>query len=94
MLELLPGVASVILENADVLQARVALKVLDALRGQPEKLLDFVVAGIPELAIMAEIFNQHLVGADGAHAVVETIAATRGLTFNPVKRQRMHHRTR
>ena len=40
MLKLLPRAASVILEDADILEAPVAFKILNALRGQQQELLN------------------------------------------------------
>ena len=53
-----------ILENADVLEPAVALQILNSLRGQAQKLLDFEVARIPEMAVVAGIFEQDFVRAD------------------------------
>ena len=75
MLELLSGAGSVILEDADVLEAPIALQVLNALRGQQQELFDLGVAGVPQLAVMRGIFHQHFVRADRAHAVVNAVAA-------------------
>ena len=54
MLEFLPGIDSVILEDADVLEARIALEVLNALRRQQQELLDLGVAGVPQLAVVTQ----------------------------------------
>ena len=61
MLEFLSGHGPVILKDADVLEAAVALEVVDALAGQQQELLDFGVARVPQLAVVADILDQHLV---------------------------------
>ena len=62
MFEFLAGVDSEILEDADVLDARVALEILDPLGGEAEELLDLGVACIPEVAIVLRVFDQDFVG--------------------------------
>src|SRR6266852_6695233 len=52
---------AVILENADVLEAAVALQILNPLRRQTQELFDLGVAGIPDMAIVARIFPQNCV---------------------------------
>src|ERR1039458_3205845 len=49
MAELLAGILAVVLEEADVLDARIALQVEDALGGDAEEVRDFVIAGAPPL---------------------------------------------
>ena len=56
MLEFLAGIGSVILEDAYILEARVALQILDAMRRQQQKLFDFGVACSPQLPVVAEDF--------------------------------------
>ncbi len=92
--EFLPGVLAVVLEEADVLDARVALEVEDALGGEAEEVCDLFVAGVPEMAVVARIFDQHFVRADGVHAVVDAVAAAAGIAFDAVKRRGMHDRAR
>ena len=67
--------SAVIFENADVLEAGVALQILNAQRGQTQKLFHFGVARIPEMAVMTWVLQQNLVRAHRPHAVVEAIAA-------------------
>ena len=86
-----PAFATVILEDADVLEALIALQVLNALRRQPQKLPDLDVARIPELAVVFGIFDQHFMRADRAHAIVQTVPTPRRLTFDPVQRCGMDH---
>jgi len=66
----LPRVRTVIFENADVLQPGIALQVVNALRGQREELLDLRVVRVPKLAIVARVFQQNFMSANGMHTVV------------------------
>src|SRR5437879_125617 len=52
MFELLTCIHSVIFEDADILDAAIALEVFDALGSQSQELLDFRIAGIPQVAIV------------------------------------------
>jgi hypothetical protein len=63
MAKLLPGTGTVIFEKADVFDARIALQVEDALGGEAQKLFDFSVAGIPEMAVVLRILDDHFVRA-------------------------------
>src|ERR1700689_1796633 len=92
MLEFLSSAAAVVLINADVLEAPVALQVLNALGHQQQKLSDLGVAGVPEMPVMARILDQHLVGADGAHAIVDTVSPARSVALDVIQRDGMHHR--
>src|SRR5579863_1328293 len=74
MLELLPGGATVVLENADVFEAPIALQILNALRDQKQKLADLEVAGVPQMTIVARILHQHLMSADRTHAIVNAVS--------------------
>src|ERR1700679_2120059 len=94
MAKLLPGARAEVFEEADIFNARVALEVEDALRGEVQKLFNLSVAGIPEMAVVLRILDDDLVRADGAHAVVEAVAAASGLTFDVVERGRMHYGAR
>ena len=47
MAEFLAGVFAVVLEQADVLDAGIALEVEDALGGDAQEVCNFVVAGAP-----------------------------------------------
>src|SRR5450755_4631187 len=58
VLELLPCGLAMILEDADVLEAGVALQVLKPRSGQTQKLFRLCVARIPEMSIVARIFEQ------------------------------------
>ena len=60
MLKFLPRSFAVILENTDVLEAAVALQILNPQRGQTQELFDLDVADIPDVAIVAGIFDQNL----------------------------------
>ena len=71
VIEFLSRRLAMILENADVLKPAVALQILNSLRGQPQKLLDFDVLGIPDVAIVPWIFQQNLVRSDRSHAVIK-----------------------
>jgi hypothetical protein len=46
------------------------------------------------MAVVLRILDDDLVRADGAHAVVEAVAAASGLTFDVVERGRMHYGAR
>ena len=52
MLKFLSGIGSVILEDADVLEARIALQVLNAMRRQQQELLDLGIARVPQLPVV------------------------------------------
>src|ERR1700693_5316701 len=94
MAEFLPGILAIILEQADVLDARIALEVEDALGDQAEGVCGLIVAGIPQVAVVARIFDQSLVRADRVHAVINTVAAAAGFALNAVKRRGVNHGTR
>ena len=89
MFEVLAGCFAVILENADVLEPAVALQILNSHRGQSQELFDFEVARIPEVGVVARIFEQDFMRADCSHAVVEAVPAARRLAFDVVERMRM-----
>src|SRR5260370_31375255 len=74
MVEFLSGCLPVILENADVLETAVALQILNPLRGQPQELFDLDVTDVPDMAIVAGIFQQNFVSAPPSPAVVEPVA--------------------
>jgi hypothetical protein len=84
----------VILEDADVFQARVPLQILDAQRDQAEELFHFGVGRIPEMAVVAGIFDQNFVGADRPHAIIQAFAAACGFAFYVIERLRMDDRAR
>ena len=84
MREFLSGAFAVIFEDADVLEAAVALQVLNAQRGQVEKLFHLDVARVPDVAVMARIFYQNFVGADRSHTVIEAFAAASRIAFDVV----------
>ena len=90
MAEFLSGVLAVVLEETDVLDAWVALQVEDALGGQAQEVPDFIVAGVPQMAVVARVFDQHFVRAHGVHAVVDAVAAAAGFALNAVERLGMH----
>ena len=94
VVEFLPGCLAVILENADVLESAIALQILNPLRGQTQELLDLDVTGIPDMAIVAGIFQQNFVSAHRSHAVVESVAAAGRLAFDVVQGLRMDDRAR
>ena len=70
MIELLSGALAVILEDADVLEAAVALQILDAHRCQPQELFDLAIGHIPHVAVMTRIFDENFMGANRPHSVV------------------------
>src|SRR4029077_4098158 len=94
VVEFLSRGVAVILENADVLEPAIALQILNPLRGQTQELFDLDVTGIPDVAIVAGIFQQNLVSAHRSHAVVESVAAAGRLTFDVVQGLRMYDRAR
>src|ERR1700685_1129769 len=86
MLELLARAISVILEDADVLEAAVTFKILDALCCEQQKLLELEVACIPEVPIVDGVFNQNFVRADRAHLIVNAVPAPGGFALNVIQR--------
>src|SRR5258708_15677265 len=93
MAELLASVRTVVLEEADILDASIVLEIEDALGGQTQEVSDLVVAGVPKMAVVARILHQHFMRADGMHPVVKTVTAATRLALNVVKRCGMHHGT-
>ena len=85
VIEFLSGGRAVVFKDADVFEALVFFEVLDALRDQSQELLDGGVGRVPELAIVVRALEQDLVGADGTHAVVKSVAATVGIAFDAVE---------
>src|SRR5437764_3952226 len=91
MVEFLTAERAMVLKDGDVFKSAVALEINDALGGEPEKLLDFRVAGVPKIAVVARIFNQHLVRSYGAHVHVEAVFLAVRFTFASVNRRAMPH---
>jgi hypothetical protein len=91
MIEFLPRARPLILEHADVLEAAIAFQVLHALRAKQQELLNLAIVRVPDLAVVAGIFDQHLVRANRAHRVVEPFSAAARITFHPVERRGMHY---
>ena len=91
--EFLPGALAVILKDADVFQAGIAFQILNAERGEMQELLDFGVAGIPDMAIVARIFDEDFVGSNRSHAIVEAFAAALGFALDVVESLRMNDGT-
>ena len=83
-----------ILEHADIFEAGITLQVLDAVRSQQQKLLDFSIAGIPQLPVMTKILHQHFMCAHRRHAIVDAVTATQWLAFNAIQRGGMDHSAR
>ena len=94
MFELLPRSETEVFIDADIAEAGIAFQVLDPLRRQQQKLFDFGIVGLPQLAIVLRVLDQHLVRAEGGHAVIETLAAPVRWDFNVINRPGMHHRPR
>src|ERR1039458_2005060 len=86
VIEFLSGFRAVILEDADVLEPAVALQILNPQGGQAQELCDFEVGCIPDMAVVAGIFDQNFVSADRSHAVVEAVGAAGSLAFDVVER--------
>src|ERR1700738_2050739 len=93
MTEFLAGVPTVILEEADVLDTSIVLEVEYAFGGKAQEVSDLVVAGVPNMTVVARILYQHFMRADGVHALVKAVAAAAGLSLNVVKRCGMNHGT-
>src|SRR6266404_2817649 len=92
VVEFLSRGLAVILENADVFEPAIAFQILNPLRGQTQELFDLDVTGIPDMAIVAGIFQQNFVSAHRSHAVVESVAAAGRLAFDVVQGLRMNDR--
>src|SRR5882762_3410700 len=92
VVEFLSGCLAVILENADVLEAAVALQILNPLCRQTQELFDLDVTGIPDMAIVAGILQQNFVSAHRSHSVVESVASAGRLAFDVVQGLRMNDR--
>src|SRR5260370_20374754 len=91
VVEFLPGCLAVILENADVLESAIALQILNPLRGQTQALFNLDVTRIPDMAIVAGIFQQNFVSAHPSPAVVEAVAAAGPPPLRWVQGLRMGH---
>src|ERR1700680_1471372 len=94
MTKFLPGALAVVFEETDILNARVALEVEDALGSEAEKVRDLIVAGAPQVPVVARIFDQHFVSTDRVHAVIDAVAAPAGFALDAVERLGMHDGTR
>src|SRR5580704_10187642 len=94
MAELLPGVVAIVLAKADVLDAGIAFEIEDALGGQAKKVGDLIVAGAPEMPIMAGVFDQDFMRTHGVHAVINAVAAAVRFALDTVEGFGMHHGTR
>jgi hypothetical protein len=86
MFEFLPGAGTVVLEDADVFEALVPLEVLDALGGEEEELLNLSVRSAPQLAIVAGVLDENLVGANWTHPIIQAFAATASFAFDVIER--------
>ena len=84
VIELLAGVKTEVLEDTDVLEASIFLQVLDALRAKREILLDLAVVGVPQLAVVAGVFDDDFVRANRLHGVVEAVARAAGIAFDVI----------
>src|ERR1700675_759715 len=94
VVEFLSRGLAVILENADVLESAISLQILNPLRGQTQELFDLDVTDIPDMAIVAGIFQQNFVSPHRSHAVVESVAAAGRLAFDVIQSLRMDNRAR
>ena len=90
MAEFLAGILAIVFEQADVLDARVALEVENALGGEAKEVRDLIVAGIPQMPVVARIFDQHFMRAHRMHAVINSVAAAARLALDAVERRGMH----
>jgi len=64
MAEFLAGTGAVILVHTDVLDARIALEVQDSFGGETQKLPNFIIACVPQLAVVPGILHQNLMRAN------------------------------
>src|ERR1700740_42673 len=94
MAEFLSRIGTVVLVETDVLNARIALEVKDALGREAQELADLVVAGMPELPVVPRILHQNFMRAHRTHAAVNAVAAAARLAFNVIERRGMHQGTR
>ncbi len=68
----------------------IALEIEDALGGQAEEVADLIVAGIPQMPVVARVFDDHFMRADRVHAVIDAVAAAAGFAFDAIERHGMH----
>src|SRR5215831_5847566 len=94
MIEVLSRVAAEVLEHADVLEAAIALQVLDALCAQGQVSLDFMVVRDPQMPVVPGVFHHDFVGPHGIHLVVEAVSGAARITLDPVHRPWIHHAAR
>src|SRR5579859_2211098 len=94
MAEFLSSALAVILKQADVLDARIALEVKNALGDNAKVVSDLFVSRSPQMAVVARVFNDHLMGAHRMHPVIDAVAATARLALDAVERLGMNDRTR
>ena len=92
VVEFLTGVVTEVLDDADVLEAVIFLKVVDAMGTQRQVLFDLAVIGVPQLAVVTGVLDDDLVRANRLHGVVQAIARAAGFAFDPVDGMGMHHR--
>src|SRR5579864_3412862 len=90
MAELLSRILAVVLEQADVLDPGISLQVEDPLGGETKKVSDLFVTRRPQMPVMVRILDQHLVRADGVHAIVYPVAPAAGLAFDAIQRLGMN----
>src|SRR5437588_6040900 len=57
MFEFLPSTGSVILEDADVLEASIPFQILNSVGDQQQELFDFGVAGVPQMPVVSWILD-------------------------------------
>src|SRR3984885_64241 len=67
MAEFLPSALAVVLEQADIFDAGIALEVKDALGGQAEKVRNLIVAGLPQMTVVARVLHQHFMRTPRVH---------------------------
>src|SRR6476469_6351290 len=91
MVKLLTGRRSVVLEHGHILETRVVLQIMNALRGQQQELRYLRIRGLPQFNVMANALHQHFMCAHGIHGVINAFRAAVRLAFNPVQRRGMHH---
>ncbi len=82
----LAGLRSLILEYGDVFEARVALEIRDPQRIGFQHALDLLVAQLGKRSGVVARLDDDLVGADGGHAVIDSLGRARRVSFHVIER--------
>ncbi len=94
MLELLPGTAAVVLEDADILEAPVTLQVLNALRRQQQELADFWSLAFQRCPSWRGFSISTSCAPTGTHAIINAVRPAQRVALNVVQGHGMHHGAR